>query len=56
MTGCFLAPELSKGGGEFSLLTACRLGVSLHSLIAARYLGVCDQMLGNFGSPEATIS
>lgn len=56
MTGCLLAPTLSKGEGEFSLLTTYRLGVSLHSLITARDLGVCDQMLGNSGSPEAMIS
>lgn len=53
---CFLVPKLSKGEGEFSLLTVCRVGVSVQSLITGRDLGVCDQMLGYCGSPKATIS
>lgn len=55
MIGYFLAPTLRKGKGQF-LLTMYRLGLSLHSLITARDLGVCDLMLGNSGSPEAMIS
>lgn len=57
VTGCFLVPAVSKEGGEFSLLAMmCRLGVSLHSPVAARDIGVCDQVLGSFSSPEAMIS
>lgn len=39
---CFLVPKLSKGEGEFSLLTVCRLDMSIQSLITARDSGVCD--------------